>query len=606
MKKFFSLASLAAMAMLAGPSYAQQITSLTNYALNANGHDIIRDIGVTEDYTKITVGAYQPSTNAPYDGFIWSNQTDDSYDWRVIVHGNGNDEVNAVDVRRVWNGTEYVEDIYVTGYFTGTVTFTRYVWYPIGYVDDFLTMNSPYGSNDCTYFVAKLNQYGGLAWIQYSGNTTQANTEIGNDVDVCVVGSEVQVYTTGFFRGNPYFYQGSTPTTQVFSATSWNSAFACKYIDNGTTASLSWVRTVNDNTNNQHDYGYGVCGDGSGDVYMCGSIGNTAVVGSFTMTVSGNDEAMAVKYSSAGNPVWAQSFGGNGTIQTPSDQARCITHRGTEVYVSGYLNGNGGAFPQGSAGTVDAFVMTLDSDLGTLGWRNVIRSLTGTEAAYKHSFSEDGSKIFVVGQIGADANIYCSSLSSSGTIQSTNGGSYATGFFASFYTSGGALIDHEWVGGYDNTCTFTTVETFTDDEVLFGGVFKDYTVYESGDNFTATNSNTNTNYITFYNDGFLGTYDCDDLFIAPYVTVDEDAGDRGGVLGLNIFPNPTRACITLTKNNDADAQVEVCDLSGRTVIGQSFMSAVQTTIDLTTLDAGVYLVRVTEGNNSEIIRVNKE
>jgi hypothetical protein len=192
MKKKIVTATLSAL-LTAFNAFSQQITSLTNYALNANGHDIIRDIGVTQDYTKITVGSYQPSTNSPYDGFIWSDQTDDNYDWRVTVHGSGNDEINACDVRRFWNGSEYVEEIYVTGYFTGTVTFTRTTWgLPYGYVLDFFTMNSPYGSNDCTYFVAKFNRTGGLVWIQYSGNTTQANTEIGNDVDVCEVGSEVQ------------------------------------------------------------------------------------------------------------------------------------------------------------------------------------------------------------------------------------------------------------------------------------------------------------------------------------------------------------------------------------------------------------------------------
>jgi hypothetical protein len=362
---------------------------------------------------------------------------------------------------------------------------------------------------------------------------------------------------------------------------------------------------VNDNTNNQHDYGYGVCGDGSGNVYMCGSIGNTAVVGSYTMAVAGNDEAITVKYNSSGTPAWAQSFGGNGTLQTPSDQARCITHQGDYVYISGYFNGNDGVFPQGTSGTVDAFMMRLATLDGAVGWRDVIRNSTGTEVAYKHCFSQDGSKVFVVGQMTGDANIYCMSLSSSGTIQSPNGGAFATGFFVSFNTGTGSLIDYQWIGGYDNTCTFTTVETYTDDEVLFGGVFKDYTIYESGDNFTATNSNTNTNYITFYNDGFLGTYDCDDLFFARVSGESENAAEVNSPQ-LAAYPNPTGISVTITKRSDEPAQIEVLDLAGRSVLAPAQMTGVQTTLDLSSLESGVYLVQITEGNNTDVIRVTKE
>jgi hypothetical protein len=589
------------MLLFAGNASAQYIGALANYSLNANGNDIVRDIGVTETFSKITVGSYQPSGSTYYNGFILSDQTNNNYDWRVIIGGSGNDEVNAVDVRRVWNGTEYVEEIYVTGYFTGTVTFTRYVWYPIGYIDEFFTMNSPYGSSDCTYFVAKLNRLGGLMWIQYSGNTSEWNTEIGNDVDVCVVGSEVQVYTTGFFRGNPYFYQGSTPTTQVHSATSWNSVFTNKYIDNGSSATLSWVRTVNDATNNQHDYGYGVCGDGSGNVYMCGSIGNNAVVGTNTLTVVGNDEAIAVKYNSSGTPQWSQAFGGNGTIQTPSDQARCITFRGSSLYVSGYFSGGGGLFPQGTNTSVDAFVMKMGTD-GSIGWRDVVQNTAGTDLVYKHSISIDGSKIFAVGSMAGDAHIYCMSLSSSGTIPSVNGGAYINGFFVAFNTSDGSLFDHEWVGGYDNTSVLTTVETYQDDHVLFGGTYKDHYLYESGNNYMLTNSNT----VSYYNDGILGMYIPDPYRMQHPGLTDEQPEAHTSGMDLRAFPNPVHTSVTVTKSTDAAAQVDVLDLAGRSVIETTLMTGMQTILDLSSLGTGMYLVRVTEGSRSEVIRITKQ
>lgn len=592
------------MLLFCAPSSAQYISALSNYALNATGHDIVRDIGVTEDYTKITVGSYQPSGSSAYNGFIWSDQTDNTLDWRVIVGGTGNDEVNAVDVRRVWNGTEYVEDIYVTGYFTGTATFTRYIWYPFTNNTVILTMNSPYGANDCTYFVAKLNQYGNVVWIQYSGNNAESNTEIGNDVDVCVVGSEVQVYTTGFFRGNPYFYQGDTPTTLVNSATSWNSIFTTKYVDNGNTATLAWVRTVNDNTNNQHDYGYGVCGDGSGNVFMCGSIGNTATVGSFTLTVEGNDDAVVAQYNSSGTIQWIKDIGGSGTLQTPSDQARCITYSGGNVFVSGYVCGYSSDFPQTNNSSVDAFLMRMNATTGTYGWRNILQNQTGADVGYKHCLTPDGSTIFAVGQMTGDLSIYCSSITASGSVYSENGGAFANGFFTSFQTSNGALIDHESVYGYDNTCTMTTVEAYTDCEIHFGGVFKDYTIYESGNNYTANNSNPTVNYITFYNDGFYGSYACNPFRLAA--PADESEEPTGHGMKLDAFPNPTNNSVTISKNSDAEAWLEVLDVTGRNVIEATLVNTVQTTVDMSSLDPGIYIVRVTEGNTSEVIRVTKK
>lgn len=604
MKKTIITTMLSAL-FVSGTVYAQLIGSLTGYSLSTNGHDIIRDIGVTEDNSKVTVGSYQPGTNVPYDGFIWSDQTNNIYDWRVRLHGSGNDEINACDIRKAWNGTEYVEEMYVTGYFTGTATFTRITWgLPYGYVLDILTMNSPYGSNDCTYFVAKFNRVGDVVWIQYSGNSSQANTEIGNDVDVCVVGTEVQVYTTGFFRGSPYFYQGTTPTIGVSSATSWNSIFTAKYIDNGSNATLSWVRTVNDDANNQHDYGYGVCGDGSGNVFMCGSIGGTTtgIIG-VPLYVQGNDDALVVKYDPTGTPDWCQDFGGNGSIQTPSDQARCITYRNDYIYVSGYHNGIGGAMYQGTTNNVDAFLFKMDADNGLYAWRNIMRSPTGTDVAYKHCHSLDGTKVFSVGTMTGDMDIHCNSSTVSGTIISPNFGYQSNAYFISFNDANGALIDYEWMGCYDNTSTATTVETYSSDKILFGGIFKDYYIYESGDNYWAANSNLTTN---IYNDGFYGHYDCDNLFpIAPPVSVDEHTSALRSPMQLSAFPNPTQNTVTITKKTDEDAQIEVLDLSGRIVIEQSLMKNMQATLDLTSLEAGIYLVRVTEGANAETIRITK-
>jgi hypothetical protein len=599
MKRKSLLLGLLALLWLKSDINAQYIGVLETYSLSTNGNDIVRDIAVTNEYTQVTVGSYQPTNIAgTYNGFIECDQEDNNYDWRVIVGGTGNDEINAVDIN-VASGNE---DIYVTGYFTGTVYFTRYKWYPASQTDIVWSMSLP-NQNDAGYFVAKLDHEGNVVWLQHTANSAEWYGEIGNDVDVCVVGSEVQVYTTGIYRGNPRFFANGAPIFQLNASGTWTSVFTAKYVDNGANVSLAWVNKINDDADNQHDYGYGVCGDNSGNVYTCGSIGNTTtLIAGAPMLVEGNDDAFVVKYNSSGSVVWDQDFGAGGTIQTPSDQARCITYRGNKVHVSGYFNGYSGQWPSSNNTSINGFLIEMHQLTGSILWRDVFASPNGADAVYKHTYTVDGSGLYVVGQMTGNIGIVSDSGPPGGLINSPNGGAFANGFFAVVATAGGFYYDDEWVGCYDNSSVITTVACSFNDNVVFGGTFKDDLLDESGGNCQTANSNTSA----FIGDGFTGVYLLNPFIVPAPVSTEDNVAEQSQGIALRAFPNPAANLITITKHSDAEAQVEVRDLSGRVVIAATPMNRTQISIDLSTLESGVYILQLTEGTKTESVQIFKQ
>ena len=72
------------------------------------------------------------------------------------------------------------------------------------------------------------------------------------------------------------------------------------------------------------------------------------------------------------------------------------------------------------------------------------------------------------------------------------------------------------------------------------------------------------------------------------------------------FPNPTTGLITLSRNSNVAAQVTVFDLSGRVVVETQLMTGTTMSLDLSSQEAGAYIVNVVSEHESRSIRVVKE
>jgi hypothetical protein len=68
------------------------------------------------------------------------------------------------------------------------------------------------------------------------------------------------------------------------------------------------------------------------------------------------------------------------------------------------------------------------------------------------------------------------------------------------------------------------------------------------------------------------------------------------IAGLNVYPNPvTNGKLYITSDNGADKTVAIYDILGKQVLTTSVTNDV---VNVSGLNAGVYIVKITEGGNT--------
>lgn len=76
-------------------------------------------------------------------------------------------------------------------------------------------------------------------------------------------------------------------------------------------------------------------------------------------------------------------------------------------------------------------------------------------------------------------------------------------------------------------------------------------------------------------------------------------------LSLSLYPNPAHSLITIQRNEEGDGQIQVLDIQGRIKMTAPMLDAT-TRLDISSLPAGVYLVRYTCHQRTETLRVIKD
>jgi PKD repeat protein len=282
-------------------------------------------------------------------------------------------------------------DVYLTGYFRGTVDFGGGV------------LRVPF-TTDLDVFVAKFTSAGAHAW---SKNFTNDGNDRGYGIAVDGVGG---VFVVGAFSNlinfggsdlvsqnammDAFVVKLSTATgghawSRQMGAPDGNEAaysavvdaagnlavcgYAIKGVDfgggtlgalggsdgfvasyRGTTGAHLWSRRLG-GTNN--DYAYGVALAPDGGIVVAGAFDGTAAFGGGSLTSAGGGDAFAAKYSSTGSPSWARPLGG---AAADVGQEVVVAPSGHPV-VSGYFYDTAtfGGATLTSAGMADAFVAKL-------------------------------------------------------------------------------------------------------------------------------------------------------------------------------------------------------------------------------------------------------
>ncbi len=241
--------------------------------------------------------------------------------WLKRAGGSLFDEVNGM----MCDGTH----LYMTGFYTGNASFET------------TTLNSS-GTNDTEIFLAKYDLKGDLVWVTDAGGPGE---DAGADV---VKDGAGDLVVTGEFGNTASF--GSS----VVSSVAFSDVFIAKYDDSG---SNIWATSGGGKSN---DVAAAIGYDNSGNVYICGSIGDTATFGSYTVLDNGFGNVFVAKLNASGAWQWAKG-GGSNSGDWIYDMS--VRKNDGNTYVTGYLNGPGsfGTKFIPSNGVNDAFVMRYNN-----------------------------------------------------------------------------------------------------------------------------------------------------------------------------------------------------------------------------------------------------
>jgi hypothetical protein len=195
--------------------------------------------------------------------------------------------------------TDFSQNVYITGYSTnntltiGTYTFTH----------------SP-----GNIFLAKYDSNGNHLWaktVDATGASYAVTTDLG---DNCFI--------TGEFN-SPTLVSDSFTLTKTPETTNY---FLLKIDSGGNTV---WAKNANT------IFGYGLCTNLQGDVFVVGSTNNPTVsIGSNSFTNQGLADIFLAKYTSSGNLVWGKCFGTGG-----NDFGFSISSDVSAIYFTGSFNG---------------------------------------------------------------------------------------------------------------------------------------------------------------------------------------------------------------------------------------------------------------------------
>ncbi len=305
---------------------------------------------------------YHTSAAGSQDIFLTRIDADGSYGWTRTMGGTGSDRSNSVTVDSSGN-------LYVTGYFNGTVDFDP------GEGTDFQTSA---GGNDI--FLTMIDTDGTYGW---TGTVGGSGSDSGNSVTLDGSGN---LYVTGHFNGAVDFDPGEG--TDFQTSAGGNDIFLTRINAVGT---YGWTMTMGGSSN---DYSNSVAVDGSGNLYVAGYFNGAADFdpgeGTDNHTSAGSIDIFLTRINADGSYGWTKTMGGSG-----GDYGQSVAVDGSgNAYVAGRFysavdfNPGPATDYNFSAGSSDIFLSKFspslpDSDADGIDDR--------WEIAYFGDLSHDGS-----------------------------------------------------------------------------------------------------------------------------------------------------------------------------------------------------------------------
>ncbi|MDO7851202.1 T9SS type A sorting domain-containing protein [Hymenobacter convexus] len=524
------------------PTNAATYTSL----ITATATDAAGNVYVAGYFTgTATFGSTTLTSAGNSDVFVgkWDPRTA-VYIWVQRVGGTGADAVNGIAV----SGSS----VYLTGYFTGAVSFGS------------ISLTAA-GSTDA--FVAKLTDAGpsaGFAWAQAGGGT-------GSDTANALAVGNGSMYVAGYFTGTATF--GGSAVTAAGNS----DAFVAKFTDNGPSAGFAWVQRGGSTL---ADVGYGVAVRGS-SVYLSGFLSSNAAFGPVTLVGAGGSDAFVAKLTDAGSSaafVWALAAGGPN-----SDFAFAVTAGpGSSLYVVGRFDSSTANFGPTtltnanptSTTVADAFVAKIN-DAGTTGAFVWAQAAGGPAADLAANLAVSGANVYAVGHYQGAATFGSTTLTSTGSANSD--------VFVTKLVDAGATSSFAW----------TQTGGSTGIDLGYGLALNGSTVYATGSLVAPATFGATT-----VSGSFGGAVGYLASLTDPTLTATTAAN---GALSFSLAPNPARTAITVqlpAVPGAPTATLTLTDALGRTLRTETVAlpaAGLRHELALSGLAPGLYAVQVQAG-----------
>lgn len=253
-----------------------------------------------------------------YDAFVFKLDVNGNFLWERDFGGNSNnDEANEIAIDNTGN-------IYITGFFYGTVNFDR------GYGTNTLTSTSNNTNEDI--FISKFDSNGLLIWAKQMGGNMD---DYGSRITLDNLGN---IYAIGNFYNSGDFDPGPGIYTLTGSNLLNDDAFVTKLDGAG---NFVWAKVFKAN-----DWitPTAITTDVLGNVYMTGNFdGNVDFdpgLGTFNVSASGTIKAFISKLDSYGNFGWAMQLGnpssamggtGNDIVTDASNNVYVLVYSGDSI-----------------------------------------------------------------------------------------------------------------------------------------------------------------------------------------------------------------------------------------------------------------------------------
>lgn len=310
-------------------------------------------------------------TSSTANMFLNKYNDDGDYIWGIDISiYNGSPGITGPFVT-----TDDTGNVYLTGYFEGTIDFTSFasggIYYSLGRADGFL---------------AKYDSNGNFLW---------AFTLAGTDDSRCLAletNGLGQVILIGDFEGTVDF-DGGAGTTNLTTAVE-NGFMAC-YSTNG---QFVWAKALESNQwSTSKSIGIG----DFGEIFIAGEFSGTADLApgpTVSNAISnGSTDIFLARYDFLGNLLWQRSFGSSSFDYVHDLQL----HENGKIYITGRFNGDldfdpGPGTTLNSPGTTGAYLSSFDTQ-GDFLWVNTIVGSSGLITGSKLTIDPAG-RIILAGR----------------------------------------------------------------------------------------------------------------------------------------------------------------------------------------------------------------